>query len=127
MFDNALAHLVAQIKPAKAGVTHFDPIHRPQALRVMIETAVRPHQIIQYPLTGMTKRRMPEVMGQRDGLGHIAVQAQRLGDRPGYLGGLDRMGQARPIVVALMIDENLGFIFETRSVTIRSIIRLTVW
>ncbi len=112
MLDDSLAHLEAQIQTAKAGVSHLDPVDRPEALRVVIETAVRAHQLVQRVLAGMAERRMAEVVGKRDRFGKLLVEAQRARDGTRDLGRLQRMGEAGAIVVALVIHEDLGFVFE---------------
>jgi len=45
-------------------------------------------------------------------LGQILVQAQRPSDGAGDLGDLDRVGQAGAVVVALVLDEDLGLVLE---------------
>ncbi len=60
----------------------------------------------------MAERRVAEIMHQRDGLGEILVAAQRPGQRAGDLGDLDRVGQPRAVVIALMRDEHLRLVLE---------------
>jgi hypothetical protein len=42
----------------------------------VIEAAEVRHQVVEDVLAGMTERRMAEIVGQRDGLGEIFVQAE---------------------------------------------------
>src|SRR3970040_1234550 len=78
----------------------------------MLKPAVVPHAFVQRVLTGMPERRVPEVVGQGDGLGQIFVERKRPGDGTADLGYLDRVRQARAEQVALVVDENLGFVFQ---------------
>jgi hypothetical protein len=54
-----------------------------------------------------------EVVRQGDGLGQILVEVQRTRDRAGDLGHLQAVGQPRAEVIALMVHEHLGLVFET--------------
>ena len=55
---------------------------------------------------------MAEVVGQRDGLRQVLVEIQRPGHRAGDLRHLDGMGQTGPVVVALVVDEDLGLVLQ---------------
>ena len=68
---------------------------------------------IKRPLPGMPERRMPEVVSQRQSLGQILVEAKLARQRAGDLRHLQRMSQARSVMIALMEDEDLGFVLET--------------
>ena len=57
---------------------------------------------VKRPLSGMAKRRMTQVMAERNRLHQIFVQLQRLRDRPGILADFQRMGQARSVMIPLM-------------------------
>ena len=80
---------------------------------VVLESAVRLHQAIQRALAGVTERRVPEVVRQGDGFGQVLVQAECARQGARHLRGLHRVRQARPVVVALVIDEDLGLVLET--------------
>jgi hypothetical protein len=73
---------------------------------------MRPHQIVEDALARVSKRRMAEVMRQRDGFSQIAIQPESSGHRARHLRGLDRVRQPGAIVVALVVDENLGLVLE---------------
>ena len=51
-------------------------------------------------------------MGQRHRLGQILVEAQGAGDGAGDLGHLDAMGEARAVMIALVMDEDLGLVLQ---------------
>ena len=112
MLDDSLAHLEAQVEAAKIRVANFDPIDGAQALRVVIEPAVRRHQLVETFLSGMAERGMPQVVRERHRLGEFLIEAERAGDSACDLRGFKRMRQASAVVVALVIHKDLGFVFE---------------
>src|SRR5581483_480633 len=57
-------------------------------------------------------RRMAEVMGERDGLRQVFVEAQGAGDGARDLRDFQRVGQAGAIVVFFRVYENLRFMFQ---------------
>ena len=61
----------------------------------------------------MAERRVAEIMRQRQRLGEILVERQRARQRTCHLRHLETVGQTRPIVIAFVIDEHLGLVFET--------------
>jgi len=73
MLDDALAHLEAQVETAKIRIANLDPIDSAQALRVMIEAAVGAHQIVEDFFAGVSERRMPKVVSERDRFGELLV------------------------------------------------------
>ena len=78
----------------------------------MLESAVGLHEPVENLLPGMPERRVPEIVGEHDRLRQILVQAQRASDGAGNLGALHRVGEPRPVVVALVVHEDLGLVFE---------------
>jgi hypothetical protein len=69
--------------------------------------------VIQRILSGMAERRMPEIMGERNRFNEIFVKLQAARDRTRDLRDLETVRQARAKQVTLVIDEDLGFVFET--------------
>jgi hypothetical protein len=61
----------------------------------------------------MPEWRMAEVVSQGQTLGEILIEAEGARYRPGNLHNLERVRESRPVVVAFVIDENLGFVGET--------------
>ena len=55
---------------------------------------------------------MAEVVRQRQRLGQVFVEAEDAADRAGDLRDLDAVGQARAVVIALMVDEHLGLVLQ---------------
>ena len=63
-------------------------------------------------LAGVAERRVPEVVPERDRLGQVLVQLQRAGHRARDPDHLQRVRQARAVVVALRRDEHLRLVLE---------------
>ena len=55
---------------------------------------------------------MTEIMRQTDRFDQILVCAEGARERPADLRDFERMRQARPVIIALVVDENLRFIFK---------------
>ena len=83
-----------------------------QRLGVVVEPAPGRHQRLQRLLAGMAERRMPEVVRQRHRLGQLLVQPEHPRHRARHLRHLDRVGQPRAVVVALVLDEDLGLVLQ---------------
>ena len=58
----------------------------------------------------MAERGVTEIVREADGLGEVLVEAERAGDRAGDLRHFEAVGQPRAVVVALVIDEDLGLV-----------------
>ncbi len=56
---------------------------------------------------------MAQVVRQADGLDQVLVGPQGPGERPPDLGDLQRVRQAGAVVVAFVVDEDLGLVFQT--------------
>ena len=55
---------------------------------------------------------MAQVVGQADGFDQVFVGAQGDGDGAPDLGHFQGVGQAGAVVIALVVDEHLGFVFQ---------------
>jgi len=60
----------------------------------VFKTAMPLHQPVQYLLSGVAERGMPQVMGQGQGLGQLLVQVELAGNGTTDLGHLKGVGQA---------------------------------
>ena len=58
----------------------------------------------------MAKRRMAEIVRQRQRLGEVLVEAERARERAGDLRDFERMGEPGAVMVALVIDEHLRLV-----------------
>ena len=107
-----LKRFPGEIEPVEHRIATFEPGHDAQRLGVVVEAAIGLHQPVEFALAGMAERRVAEVMGERQGLGQILIEAQGTRDRAGDLGHLERMSEPCPVVIALVIDENLRLVLE---------------
>ena len=60
----------------------------------------------------MAEGRVPEVVGQRQRLGEVLVHPENTADRARDLRHLQAVGEARAVVIPLVIDEDLGLVLE---------------
>ena len=68
--------------------------------------------VVERTLAGMAERRMAEIVGQRQRLGEIFVEAEHPRQRARDLRDFERVGQPGAVMVALVEDENLGLVLE---------------
>ena len=71
----------------------LQPGQQPQRLRVALEAAARPGQLVQRVLAVVAERRVAEVVGQRGGLGDVGLRPERPGQVAGDLGDLEAVGE----------------------------------
>ena len=107
-----LAHFPREIQAGKARVFLLDEFDDAEALAVVLEAAVVAHQAVQQLLAAVAERRMPEVVGERDGFGEVFIQPQRAGDGAADGRHLDGVGQARAEVVAGAVEKDLRLVLE---------------
>ena len=60
----------------------------------------------------MAEGRMTEVVGERQGLGEVFVELQRPRQGAGDLRHLERVGEPGAVVVALVVEEDLGLFLQ---------------
>ena len=84
-----------------------------QGLGIVIEPAMGFQTDIQRPLAGVAKRRMTEVMRQRERFGEILVEAELPGQRAGNLRDFERVCQPGAVMIAFMEHEYLGFVLQS--------------
>ena len=107
MLRDSIADLPRQVEPAAVIFEHVDDA---EALVVMIEAAW--HQLIDHAFAGMAERCVSQIVPERNRFGQFLVETQDLGDRPGDLRDLERVCQARAIVVARWREEDLGLVLQ---------------
>ena len=100
----------------------FSPIERPSASLDFASSRVRirrvwalpskpPHagaELVERDLAVVAERRVPEVVGERRGLGDVRVAAERMGEVAGHLGDLEAVGQPVADEVVGLRAEHLG-------------------
>ena len=101
-----------EVEPVELGVAILELGQDAERLGVVVEAGIRLHHTVQRLLAGMAERRVAEIVSQRHRLAEILVETQHATDGAGDLRHLERMGQPRPIMVALMVDEDLGLVLE---------------
>ncbi|MPL73151.1 Iron-sulfur cluster insertion protein ErpA [bioreactor metagenome] len=112
MLGDALERLPGQVEPVEGGIVPLELGHDPQRLRIVVEAAILLHQHRKRILAGVAEGRMAEVMGQRHRLGQIGVQPERAGDRARHLRHLDGVRHPGAVIIALVLDEDLGLVLE---------------
>ena len=75
MFPQTFAHFERQIETRKIRIRSFEQLHHTQTLAVVIEAAVSAHAFGQHLLARVPKRRVPQIVRERDRFGEIFVQA----------------------------------------------------
>src|SRR5260370_33639501 len=108
MLDDAFAPLKRKIQARKIQKALLELFDNAQRVQVVIErTAEGMHERVQLPLSRVTKRRMADVVHQRECLGKLGVEAQGGGHRAGNLRHFQRVGQTIPKVVGEARSEYL--------------------
>ena len=107
MLRDAVAHFPREVEAAAVVLEHVDDA---QALLVVVEAAG--HQRVDDALAGVAERRVAEIVAERDRLGQLFVQAQHLRDRARDLRHLERVRQARAVVIAGRREEHLRLVLQ---------------
>ena len=109
--EDAVAHLLGQVQAAAVALEHLD---HPQRVDVVLEAAAAAlvQRRVERLLAGVAEGRVAEVVAEPDRLGQVLVEAERPGDRAGDPAGLERVGEAGAVVVALGRDEDLRLVLE---------------
>src|SRR2546427_10444410 len=81
-------------------------------MAVMLEAPVLFHARVQGRLPGMAERWMPQVVSQGDRFRQIFIEAQLASNGTADLGDLQRMRQARAVVIVRLSDEDLRLVHE---------------
>src|SRR6476469_7655099 len=109
MLDDSFAHLEGQIEPVKTRIALLQMVHNAEGVPVVFKTVPEmAHLTIKLFLTDMGKRRMAQIVGEREGLGKFLIETEGNGNRAGHLRHFDRVRQAVAKVVRQTGRENLG-------------------
>src|SRR5262247_4765583 len=112
VLDQPFQRLPGQVQSVESGIAPLERGHHPQRLRIVIEAAASGEAAVERALAGMAKRRMAEVVGERQRLPQILVEPERARERACNLRDLQRMGQTGAKMIAFMKDEDLGLVRE---------------
>ncbi len=110
VLEDSLAAFEGQIQAVEFRVVLLEFVDHAQRLQVVFETAEIHHAIVERILARVAERRMPEIVGEADGLGQFLVQPQRARNRARNLRDFERMRQPGPVQIAFVIDEHLGLV-----------------
>jgi len=70
------------------------------------------HHVRERILARMAEGGVTKIMRQGERLGQVFIEPERTGDRAGDLRDFDRMGKTRAVVIPLVIDKDLGLVFQ---------------
>ena len=112
MLGDTLQSLPGQVQSVEFGVSRLQRRDYSDGLPIMVKTAIGRHHVIERFFASVTERRVAQIMRQRQRFREILVQRQRPGDRARDLRDLQAVRQAGSIVIALVIDENLGLVLQ---------------
>src|SRR5258706_1114676 len=107
MLYDAFEGFPGQIQPTKGRVAVLEKRHDTQALGVVVETADRPHGLVERIFAGMSERGVAEIVRERNRFDKVLVEKKSASKGPGDLGDLEAMGEPGAVVIALVIDEDL--------------------
>src|SRR5665213_1446332 len=113
MLDGAFERFPGQVEPIEIRVAVLERRQDAQRLVVMRKAAVLAHGLVERLLAGMAEGRVAEVMRQRQRLGEMLIQAQRPRQAARDLRHFEAVRQPGAVVVALVIDEDLGLVLQT--------------
>src|SRR6266853_6026628 len=76
MFSQTFQYFKREVQTRKIWIRIFEQLDHPQTLAVVIESAVSAHTFGQHLFSGVAKRRMAQVVGERNGFRQVLVQCQ---------------------------------------------------
>ena len=109
---DALARLPGQVETLEGRIAPFEQVDDAQALPVVLEPSAVLHQAVEGILAAVAEGRMAQVVGEGDGGRQVLVGAEVPRDRFGNARRLHGVGEARPVVIALVVHEDLGLVLE---------------
>ena len=112
VLGDAFQRLPGEVEAVEGRIAGLQLGHQADRVGVMVEAAIGLHAFGERVLAGMAEAGVAEVVGKGQRLGQILVEAKDARDRAGDLGDFERMGEPRPVVIALVIDEDLGLVFQ---------------
>ena len=110
MLHQTLQGLPGEVEPVEARIFPLKLGDHAQGLGVVVEAPLLAHGGVQRPLSGMAEGRMAEVVGKRQSLGQIFIDAERPRHGAGDLRHFEAMGEPGAVMIALVIDEDLRLV-----------------
>src|SRR4029077_8356583 len=109
MLDDSFAHFERQVQAAKRGVALLKVFHNAQRMKVVVEEkSMLVHRGVESFFSGMSERRMADVMYQRESFGKVSVEPECSGNGARNLGHFEGMCQTIAEVVRVAAREDLG-------------------
>ena len=112
VLGDALQRFPRQVQPVKIGIVAFQQCHDADCLGIVVKPPIGGHHLCQRILAGVAKGGVAQIMGQRHGLCQIGIKPKCACDGARDLRHLNRMGQARAVIIALMLYKNLCLVLE---------------
>ena len=106
--EDADARLVAEVQTASVAL---DAVDDAQTLLIVPEAGTGVDRV-ECALSGVAEGRVAEIVPEADGLGEILVELERAGNRARETRDLERVRQARAVVVALGTQKHLRLVLE---------------
>src|SRR5271163_1357556 len=90
------------------GVPLLEVLDNAQGMKIVVKAeAVLAHGGVESAFPRVSKRRMPDVVDQREGLGQVLIQAKRTRNRAGDRRDLESVRQAATEMVGIAVGKNL--------------------
>ena len=102
--------LPRQVEPVMLAIRRLDAHQRAQAIGIVVEPARLVERGVERLLPRMAKRRMTDIVRQRQRLAQILIEPEDTRDDTRDLGDFQAVGQAHAVMVAVGRDEDLGLV-----------------
>src|SRR6266700_5299175 len=112
MFSQTLQYFEREVQTRRIWIRIFEQLDHAQTLAVVIEPTVSAHTFGEHLFSGVAKRRMAQIVGERNCFRQVLVQSQCTRDCAADGGHLDGMSQAGPQMVTGSIQKDLRFVLE---------------
>ncbi len=112
VLDDAFERFPGEIETVEGGVSALQAGDHAKALGVVVEAAVRLHQLFERVLAGVAERRMAEIVGKGQRLRQILVGGERPANGAGDLRHFEAVGEPGAEKVALVVDEHLRLVLK---------------
>ena len=112
VLDQAFERLPGEIEPVEARISPLERGDHAQGLGVVVEAAIFASRASSARSPAWPKGGWPRSCASASASVEILVDTERARDRAGDLRHFESMGEARAVVIALVIDEDLGLVVQ---------------
>ncbi len=112
VLQDAFAGFEHQVQTVEIAVVLFQRIDHPQTLQIVFEAAVIAHALVEHVLADVAEGRVTQVVGQRHRFDQVFVDVQAARQGAADLRHFDRVGQEGAKQIPLVVEEDLGLVFE---------------